>query len=71
MSTADPTAAEILTALNVAILALVTKKYSSMTIDGRTYTYIDIDKLRAWRKELRAETRTTSNTVRVADVSGT
>ena len=64
------TAAEILTAVNDAILALIQDKVSSISFNGRTYVYQDLDKLRAMRKELRKETRTVSNEIRVADISG-
>ncbi len=69
MSAEAPTASELLTAVNAAILALITKKIESYTIVDVTYHYNDLDKLRAMRKELQKECRTTSNTIRLADVS--
>jgi len=64
------TASELLAAVNAAILALITNKVESYEIEGVNYHYIDLDKLRIMRKELQAETRTTANTIRLADVSG-
>ena len=71
MSSEDPTAAELLTAVNAAILALLTRRVKSYSIAGTSYTYHDVGELRTLRAELRKETRTAGSTIRVADVSGT
>ncbi|UCE67560.1 MAG: hypothetical protein JSU85_05985 [Candidatus Zixiibacteriota bacterium] len=71
MSEADPTAAELLTAVNAAILALVSGTVLSQTIGNRTYTKNDLDSLRQMRTELRRETTSRSGSMRVADVTGT
>jgi len=71
MSTEDPTAAELLTAVNAAILDIVAKKFSSTTVNGQTYTRQDLGQLREMRKELKKEVRSGSNSsVRLADISG-
>jgi len=63
------TASELLTAVNEAIRALSTNKVQSYEVEGVSYTYFDLDKLRTMRKELQAECRTTGGTIRLADVS--
>ena len=70
MSAENPTVAELLTAVNAAIYALVTRKVSSYTVDGVTYNYHDLKALRELRKELREQSRTSSGSIRLADISG-
>lgn len=67
MSEAEPTIMEMLTAVNAAIYALLTRRIESYTVGGISYKYHDLDKLRAWRKELLAESRTSGSLVRLAD----
>lgn len=43
------TASTMLTTIDTAISAIVTKKAASWTIDGVTYTALDIDKLQQLR----------------------
>lgn len=43
-----------LTAVNAAILAIVTGKAQSYSINGRTVTRLDLNSLRELRKELEA-----------------
>ncbi len=69
MSASDPTAAELLTAVNAAIYELVTGKVKQKQIGERSYTYYDLPALRQLREDLRVEAQTTTGTVRVADVS--
>jgi len=70
VSAEDPTAAELLTALNVAILALIEGGASAITAcNGQNYTYNDLDKLRLMRAELRKECRSSGATIRLGDVS--
>ncbi len=56
MSSDDPTAAELLTEVNKAILALLQRRVSSYKLHGTEYTYADLDQLRALRTELSRET---------------
>jgi len=69
MSVSDPTAAELLTAVNAAILALVTNKIKAYTINGVSYQYHQLPELKEMRKQLQLECRTAGNTIRLADVS--
>ena len=71
MSVEDPTASELLTAVNAAILALVTNKAKSISVGERTFVYNDLNELRQMRKQLRTECGSTSGTIRLADISGT
>jgi len=71
MSASDPTVAELLTAVNAAIYALVIGKAKIITIGGRTYHYNNLDELRAMRTELKKEARIISGSIRLADISGT
>jgi len=64
------TAAELLTAVNTAILNLLTGAYQSQTIAGRSYTRHDLGQLREMRKELQKETRAAGSRIRLGDVSG-
>ena len=70
MSAEDPTVAEMLTAVNAAIYALIIKKVASYTINGRSYVYRDLDELRLMRSELLKENRSASSMMRLADISG-
>lgn len=67
MSEAEPTLTELLTAVNAAIYALLSRRVESYTVGGTSYKYHDLDKLRAWRKELLAENRTSGSLKRLAD----
>lgn len=69
MSESDPTAAELLTATNAAILALITGRVSAYTINGSSYTYNDLPGLREMRTELQKECRTAGTSIRLADIS--
>jgi len=70
MSIDDPTAAELLTAVNAAILELITDRTKQFTVAGRVYSYNDLNDLRAMRTELQKETRSESGSVRLGDFSG-
>ena len=70
MSVEEPTAAELLVAVNAAILALITGKVKSYNIEGTGFTYNQLDELRDMRKQLQAECRPTSSTIRLGNVSG-
>ena len=70
MSEADPTAAELLTAVNVAISTLLTRRVKSYRVAGVEYTYSDLSELRAMRRDLQQECRTTGNQIRLADMRG-
>ena len=64
------TAAELLTAIDTAILEVIENGFSSLTAqNGQNYTTNDLDKLRAMRKELQIEVRSTGSTIRLGDVS--
>ena len=67
MSAEDPTPTELLTAVNAAIYALVTKRLSNFTVDGVTYYRQDLAKLRQMRSELMIEVRPASGSVRLGD----
>jgi hypothetical protein len=68
---ADVTAAEMLTAVNTAILELIQGKAKAITAhDGRSFTYNDLTELRAMRTELQKEVRSGSSMVRLGDISG-
>lgn len=69
MSTENPTAAELLTAVNAAILDLVSGNVQSVSINNRSWTYQDLSKLRDMRKQLQMEVREPSSTIRLGDVS--
>lgn len=69
MSISDPTGAELLTTVNAAILALSTHKVARYTIGQTSYEYQNLPALRMLRKDLRAEVKTGSSRVRLADVS--
>lgn len=69
MSITDPTSAELLTAVNAAILSLLSGKTKSYSIGDRTYVYRDISDLRELRKSLVAECRATGGTIRLGDIS--
>jgi hypothetical protein len=71
MSESDPTAAELLTAVNAAILNLIANKFKSQTIGGRSYTRFELDELREMRKQLQMEVREPGSVVRLGDISGT
>ena len=64
------TAQELLDAVNTAILDLITGKVSSTSVNGRSYTKLDLGELRQMRGELQKETRSSSSgAIRVADIS--
>jgi len=69
MSVEEPTAAELLVAVNAAILALITGKVKSYNIEGTGFTYNDLQELKDMRKQLQAECRPTGSTIRLGDVS--
>ncbi len=70
MSVEDPTLAELLTAVNAAILNLLTSKISSYSLNGIAYNYHNIDELKKLRGELRQEVAGQSgSTIRLADIS--
>lgn len=69
VSIEDPTAAELLTAANAAILSLITGKAKSISIAGRSFEYNDLDALRQMRRELTRECREPNTTIRLGDVS--
>jgi len=64
------TAAELLDAVNTAILELVQGKAKSITAhDGRSFTYNDLPELRQMRQDLLREVRSTGAMIRPGDVS--
>ncbi len=68
----DPTAAELLIAVNAAIYALVSSKFKTTTVNDRTYTRQDLPALREMRTELRAEVNAAANNsqkIRLGDFS--
>ena len=68
----DPTAAELLVAVNAAIYALVSSRFKSTTVNDRTYTRQDLPALREMREELQTEVNATANNagkVRLGDFS--
>ncbi|HUW18258.1 MAG TPA: hypothetical protein VMW16_03065 [Sedimentisphaerales bacterium] len=69
MSAENPTAAELLTAVNAAILDLVTGNVKSISINDRSFTYQNLNELRDMRKQLQMEVREPSSTIRLGDVS--
>ena len=70
MSAEDPTLAELLTAVDVAILNLLTNKISSYSLNGISYDYHNLDDLRRLRDELKKETAAGSaSSIRLADIS--
>jgi len=71
MSVLDPTATELLTAVNAAILNLITDKFKSQSIGTRSYTRFDLDELREMRKQLQMEVREPGSVVRLGDISRT
>lgn len=70
MSAEEPTAVELLTATNARIYSLLQSDFSSMSIGDQTAAYKRIDELKGFRRELMAEVRTASGTVRLGDISG-
>lgn len=50
-----PTAAELLAAVNVAILQLLQDNAMEVEVNGQRYRSQDLDKLRLMRKELKLE----------------
>jgi len=70
VSVEDPTAAELLTTVNVAINTLMSGNAKSVTTaNGRTFEYNDLTALRQMRRELTRECRQSNTTVRLGDVS--
>ncbi len=69
MSEDDPTASELLTEINVAISDLITGKFQSQAIAGRSYTKLQLPELREMRQQLRMEVRPTGGRVRLGDIS--
>ena len=63
MSAADPTAAEMLTAVNVAIKAIVDKKVASLSINGRALANLGLAELYRMRRDLTTEIRTSGGNV--------
>lgn len=55
MSDAEPTTAELLVLVNVAIRKLLCRTVTTYTVQGVTYTLADIAKLQAFRTELMRE----------------
>lgn len=55
MSLTDPTAAELFTAVNAAILTLLANPAKSVSLNNRTYVYRDLEDLRNLRAELKTE----------------
>ena len=64
------TATELLEAVNTAIYNLLSGKYASQTIAGRSYTVHDLNALRTMRKDLQKEVRAEGSRVRLGDISG-
>ena len=58
----DPTDAEMLTAVNAAIYALVISKFKSTTVNDRTYTRQDLGSLREMKKALEDVVNISANT---------
>lgn len=75
MSESDPTIAELLTAVNAAILSLVSRRVQKYRVGEIEYTYNDLDQLRQMRAELQKENAlanqtTTRPRILLADISG-
>ena len=71
MTAEDPTVAEMLTKVNAAIYAILTRAIESYTVHGITYTYSNLDQLRLMRNELKKEVNgTTRRRIMLADVRG-
>ena len=66
MSAENPTASELLVAVNAAIYAIVSGK-QSYQVGEASFTFADLGKLREMRKELMRSARTGS--VRLGDIS--
>ena len=63
----------MVTAIDTAILAITQKKAASWTIDGVTYTAIDVDKLqglRAYYDNLAGQDNATSNSTAPFGITG-
>ena len=72
MSVTDPTAAEMLTACNVAIMGLISKQFKTTKVNDREYTLQDIAALRELRDNLKVEVNAATNNpggVRLGDFS--
>ena len=66
------TTAEILDAIDTAILSLVAGEISSVDVNGYSFTYNDLGELRRIRATLTAEVNNSGGSaIRVADISGT
>jgi len=67
---AAPTDAELLAAVRTAILNLVERGQQSVVVAGQTYTYLDLDKLRAlearYQRRVDASTRAAASESRVS-----
>jgi len=63
-------AADMVIAIDAAILALVGKKIKSYTVEDITYTYYDIKALRDLRAYYAGLARTAGSRNRLADISG-
>lgn len=73
MSESDPTDVELLTAVNAAILSLVTGKIKSYSIGDRSFTRYDLAELRTLRDVLKSNVAAVSrgsNIIRLADMRG-
>jgi len=64
-------AADMVSAIDTAILALVTNRIAAYNVSGVSYTYADLGKLRELRRYYAAlAARSAGRAVRVADVRG-
>jgi len=59
----------MVTAIDAAILALITNKVASYDVEGTAYRYHDLDKLRAMHKHYAAIARSSGSRFRLADIS--
>ncbi len=63
-------ASTLLTAVDTAITALLSRKVASYSIDGVSFRYQDLDTLRRMRKDLLKQARSSRNIMRPVDYSG-
>ena len=66
MATTD---AEMLVLVNAAITSLLSGAMQSYSIDGVTYTKLDLVKLRAWRDDLSARIEESTNRTSAAGMA--
>ena len=64
------TAATLLTAVESAIEALLTRRVAEYQIGSVRYRYEDLATLRDFRRELKAETRAAGSRIRLANLGG-